>query len=153
MGSSIKDSFLSASFRFKKLDACYPSHCCIPLNEWVVMDKITNGCVCTSSRLNVTEIQTCMHLSRPAISQILNSLEKKGYIIRDIDLSDRRKLYVTATPKGSAVLKETKVSYEQMLNEVVSKFGEEDKFQLIDYLNRLVDIYEGVNNRPCHRKE
>jgi DNA-binding MarR family transcriptional regulator len=151
MGSSLKDSFLSASFRFKKLDACYPSHCCISLNEWVIMDKITNGCVCTSSTLNTTEIQTCIQLSRPAISQILNSLEKKGYIIRGIDSTDRRKLYVTATSKGNTVLKEAKTSYEQVLNEVVSEFGEEDMFHMIDYLNRLVDIYETVDSN--NRKE
>lgn len=145
MGSSLKDSFISASFRFKKVDACFPTECCIPLGEWVVMDKITNGCVCSSSRLNVSEIQTCMHLSKPAISQILNSLEKKGYIVRDIDLRDRRKIYVTATSEGSEVLKRTKTSYEQVLQEVVTQFGEKDMFNLIEYLNRLVDIYEQVN--------
>ena len=145
MGSSLKDSFISASFRFKKVDACYPSACRIPLSEWVVMDKITNGCICTSSRLNVSEIQTCMHLSRPAISQILNSLEKKGYIIRDIDLNDRRKIYVTATPRGSEVLKRTRTSYEQVLQEVVTRFGEDEMFRLIESLNRLVDIYELID--------
>ncbi|HIT90431.1 MAG TPA: MarR family transcriptional regulator [Candidatus Merdenecus merdavium] len=144
MGDSLKDRFISASFRFKKVDACFPTECTIPIGEWVVMEQIVEGCVCSSKHMKVSEIKTCIPLSKPAVSQILNSLEKKGYIIRNIDRTDRRKIAVTTTPEGTAILNETRTSYDEVLMEIVNQFGKEEMINLIEYLNRLVDIYEQV---------
>ena len=152
MSGSLRERFISASFRFKRVDACFPTDSHIPLGEWVVMDKVTKGCICSGNNLNVSEIQSCIPLSKPAVSQILNSLEKKGYIIREIDLSDRRKISVTATPRGNKVLEETKGCYYQVLHEVVTEFGEEDILMLIEYMDRLVDIYDQINEERRNKK-
>jgi DNA-binding MarR family transcriptional regulator len=142
MGGSLKERFISASFRFKKIDACFPTESSIPIGEWVVMDKISQGCLCSGSNLNVSEIQSCIPLSKPAVSQILNSLERKGYIIREIDLRDRRKISVVSTEEGNEVLKRTMADYDCMLEKVVTQFGEEDILTLIEYLERFIGVYE-----------
>ena len=63
---------------------------------------IKNGIVPPTINLDVPDIQAILHISRPAVSYILNSLEKKDYIFRKISPDDRRKIAITATDAGIA---------------------------------------------------
>ncbi|MDO5293475.1 MAG: MarR family transcriptional regulator [bacterium] len=43
-------------------------------------------------------MQELLQISNPAISYILNSLEKKSYITREINPNNKRKFTISATP-------------------------------------------------------
>jgi DNA-binding MarR family transcriptional regulator len=75
---------------------------------------------------------------------MLNSLEKKGYVSRAIDKTDRRRISVTLTAEGMKVLKAMTQYMDQTLGTTVMRFGEENTRQLISLFTLLADISEDV---------
>ena len=144
MDRALREAFISASLRFRKVDFCLAPQAGFHFGELVVLSTVTASGYTAGGRLNVTEIQQRLHVSKPAVSQILNSLEKKGCITRRIDPSDRRKIAVAATPKGDALLKQTNAGYEDAMCELFSRFGEENTKNLAELLNRFADVYEQI---------
>ena len=56
-----------------------------------------------------------LDVSKPAVSRALDSLEHKGFITRERDLSDKRARLVMMTPKGNAADPLLKETYEQIV--------------------------------------
>jgi DNA-binding MarR family transcriptional regulator len=61
-----------------------------------------------NSQLTPTQIASFIHLSKSSITACIDSLEHKGYVVRDFHVEDRRKVVVSLTQKG-------KLFCEQML--------------------------------------
>nr|WP_162306303.1 MarR family transcriptional regulator [Brevibacillus laterosporus] len=43
---------------------------------------ITGNTSCPDKKVYVSDIQSNLYITKPAVSQMLNTLEKKGYVIR-----------------------------------------------------------------------
>jgi DNA-binding MarR family transcriptional regulator len=82
-------------------------------------------------------------VSKPAISQMLASLEKRGYIRRETDTGNRRKIIITLTPKGRETVDKVKQSMDSLISHVITRFGEEDTRHLIRLLTRFQSICHG----------
>ncbi|MCR2033378.1 MarR family winged helix-turn-helix transcriptional regulator [Anaerofustis stercorihominis] len=89
-----------------------------------------------------SEISLKSRLSRPAITQTLNSLEKKGYIIRVLEENDRRKFKVSITEDGKKIVDDAFEDRFLQLMEIANKLGEEKLKQLLDILKEIVEIYK-----------
>src|SRR5579883_2589784 len=51
----------------------------------------------------VSDLSKLLHITAPAVTQMLNSLEANGLVERQNDPSDRRSVLLTLTEKGEAV--------------------------------------------------
>lgn len=89
-----------------------------------------------------SKISDKSRLSRPAITQTLNSLEKKGYIKRVLEENDRRKFKVSITEEGIQILNEAFEDKFTQLMEIANKLGEEKIKQLLDIFKEIVEIYK-----------
>lgn len=139
MREELKEQLVLSIIRVKRADSYFSSR--LQTTEMVVMFKASEGCLCDSG-MCVSDIHEAMHISKPAVSQILNNLEKRGLINRTIDRNDRRKISVTLTPEGDNELRESMDHYEKMLDAVVNAMGREDAEVLVKQINRLMDILE-----------
>jgi DNA-binding MarR family transcriptional regulator len=83
-------------------------------------------------------------VSKAAVSQMLGSLEKRGYIQREIDPDNRRKIIITLTKKGKAAVDKTKKKMDTLISLIVTQFGEENSRNIIELLNRFVQVVDGV---------
>lgn len=143
MESPLMRELVLISMRFKRVDLCPMSLSGMPASELAVMLRAANcGCREQESESCVSDIQDSLHISKPAVSQTLNNLERKGYITRNIDANDRRKIKVTITAAGCRQLDEAQRAYESALDEILTKLGTAEARTLITLLNRLMDILE-----------
>lgn len=145
MSDELREQFLTATVHLKKLESALLSECEMQINELVILLSITKGCACSKrcgTNLNVPEIQEKLHISKPAVSYILNTLEKKKYITREIDPADRRKIAINATPQGKAAAEQSSLKYNEMWEELLSGFGKENMCRLIKLLTELGDYCE-----------
>lgn len=155
MAKDLREQFIRVTMRFKKIDVCLPSVVRLHYGEMAVMSKAFAGCPLDKeggTGLNVSEIQEDLHISKPAVSQILNTLESKGYIVRTIDPKDRRKISVKVTPEGAEELNQALKCYEDALDEVIMKFGEEDTKRLILLLTKLIDTFDEISSCDQQRE-
>lgn len=63
-------------------------------NECMALCKLNSGC---STPAGLIEL---LGQSKPRISKVLSGLEKKEFITRQIDLTDKRKIYFVLTDLG-----------------------------------------------------
>lgn len=86
-----------------------------------------------------------LYVSKPAISQMLKSLEKAGYIRREINPLNRRKLTVTLTDEGRALLDRTVQRYEDRLREIIEAFGMDKTLQLVSLFTEFMAVVQDIN--------
>jgi len=144
MDNELRDRLMHAMFRFKKVGMIFPPGLDIHMGELFVMRSIDGKCPFPEHNSPVSDLPKHLMISKPAMSQLLKRLEKKGYINREIDKADRRKISVTLTPKGQEILAGTKDYADKMLDTVIARFGEDNLLQLLELFTRLTDISEEV---------
>ncbi|MDR3216856.1 MAG: MarR family transcriptional regulator [Clostridiaceae bacterium] len=150
---ALKESLIRSIFRFRKVGL--PSAC-----DGVGLEELNispSELICLKSfaanRLESEEIvcgadmQELLYVTKPAISRMLHVLEKKGYVEREINRSNRRKLTVTLTDKGTEVLARAEKKVDDALNEIIHRFGEEETRQFIEIFNRFADIADDVSGK------
>lgn len=142
MDKSLKEQYMRAIIRFRKVGIILPYTSDLNITELVVMRGLEENCPYSDNNISISEVQEGLHITKSAISQMMNSLEKKGFIERRIDTEDRRKIVVTLTQAGKDILKETKESANHNLSEIISHLGDGNTKQFIDLLNQVSDISE-----------
>ncbi|MHB1452379.1 MAG: MarR family winged helix-turn-helix transcriptional regulator [Saccharofermentanales bacterium] len=144
MEKALQDQFLRAIMRFKKTEMHFPPDSDINMSEFIVMMKLVENCTGSVKNVYVSDMKNGLFISKSAVSQLLNSLEHKGFIKRDIDTADRRKISVVLTPSGRDTMNRMKEFFDAILSETISRLGENDAQQLVVLFNRLVDITEDI---------
>jgi DNA-binding MarR family transcriptional regulator len=86
------------------------------------------------------KIQEALCINKAAVSQMLAVLECKGYINREINKDNRRKLFLTLTKEGQKTVINTGRTIDALLSEIIKRFGEDDMKQFIPHFNRFADI-------------
>ena len=93
-----------------------------------------------------SEISNAMEISGARIATTLNSLESKGYITRQIDPNDRRRILVTLTDKG----REQEEAYRRTLTETIEKMlrqlGEYDAKEYIRITRKMAELADSNGN-------
>lgn len=73
-----------------------------------------------------TDLAEKLSLTTARIANILNSLERKGFVLRSHDAADRRRVEVSITPQGRALLRSNLDEAIGGLSELVRDLGIED---------------------------
>jgi DNA-binding MarR family transcriptional regulator len=90
-------------------------------------------------------MQSTLSVSKAAISQTLGSLEKKGYIERGIDRSNRRKILITLTDSGAAALENSIGALDKLAALLITRFGEANAGKLITLVNSFAELVEDLD--------
>jgi len=73
-----------------------------------------------------------------------NQMEEKGYLNREINKSNRRKVTVTLTEKGQEAIAEASVEYNRILGEIISRLGDDNAKELVRLFNLFASIAEDM---------
>lgn len=84
-----------------------------------------------------TELAKEMFRSKHSITNLLDSLEKEGYILRTRENKDRRVVHIKLTPEGVKHVKGKVFNENAVVAKVMSCLTDKETEQLIDYLKRL----------------
>ena len=98
-----------------------------------------------------SEISDAMHSSNARISAALGSLEKKGQIHREIDVTNRRNILVTITEEGRERIRLSMEKMREHMVYVLTEMGEEDAAEFVRLIKRFSEIaYRVFDNTPPH---
>ena len=78
-----------------------------------------------------SELANTLGYTRPRMTRIIDSLEEKGYVIREQDTKDRRRVIVRCTDEGCAHAQDHSSSGVSSLAATLSKMGEHDARELL----------------------
>lgn len=88
------------------------------------------------------EISSAMMISSARVAAVLNNLEGKELITREIDKSDRRRILVSLTDKGKAAAEGHRRDVKKGVSQMLERIGKEDSTELVRILGKLADIME-----------
>ncbi len=148
MDSYLKEKLIRTIFQFKNLTATGFGTDSpgikrdINLTEMVLMKSIADNALNSARNITLRDVRWYLSVSKAAVSQTLASLEKKGYIHREPDKVERRRLIVTLTPEGREVLATHEKLFDARFDKIMNALGEYEVKQLIRIVGRLMDIVD-----------
>ena len=151
MEKNPRDELLEAINKLKKTKHIYPEMGNISHGEFVLMfmiSHIVEEKSVSSDELGVkiSELSGHLHMSNPAASKMLSSLEDKGLIERKMGKNDRRVVYAALTPPGNELMQQYKKRFLEMSDLIVDRLGEEETKSLIIIINHLCEILEQIKS-------
>jgi DNA-binding MarR family transcriptional regulator len=89
-----------------------------------------------------SEIASSLDLHPSTLTGILARLEKRGYLTRDVDPSDRRRARFRLTPRGARVDRERKGTVEAAVRRALARAGDVEVAHTEAFLAALVGELE-----------
>jgi DNA-binding MarR family transcriptional regulator len=86
-----------------------------------------------------------LHISKPAVSQMINVLEKKEYVTREICKADRRVMRILLTDLGNKVLEDGKGKFLERIGFTLDLMGDEDSEVFITLLEKYFNIISSMH--------
>lgn len=86
------------------------------------------------------EISEEMDISTARVATILNNLEDKAFIERQIDPLDRRRILVTLTPSGKAYAERHNEKVINKIAKTLEILGEHDAKEFLRITSKMIDL-------------
>lgn len=89
------------------------------------------------------DIEKAFNVTRSTASKVLTLMEKKGFVQRHSVETDARLRQIVLTEKAQTIAEQMNQHRQDMEQQLIRGFSEEEKQQLTGYLNRILDnLYE-----------
>lgn len=92
--------------------------------------------------MTATAISREMHISPSTVVGILDRLEDKGIIVRERSREDRRIIFISVTPEGKELAKNTPSPLQQKLSEALQLLPETEQSQITTALEKVVALID-----------
>ena len=102
-----------------------------------------------SDKVLPSELSTALHATTGRISALLGNLEKKGYIEREIDKSNRRNILVTITEAGHIYVEAEMKQLQSCMTQAFAEMGEADTK---DFIRLTKQFFELMQKNMPHRE-
>lgn len=143
MDQNQKDQLLNAMHRLKKEQSWPQIFSGVSRGEFFMLHKIEYLCRGENEEkpgTKISDLSAATEMSKPGVSQMLNTLEDKGLIERVMTKSDRRVVYVRLTEQGKEKLGETARQMSLLMGRIVEELGPEDTAELTRLIQKLNQI-------------
>lgn len=90
---------------------------------------------------NAKDLSQFLDINTSRVAAILNSLCKKGYIIRNQDIDDKRKIQVYMTKEGNDFYIQQRKKVLSHLSKFIDIIGEEDVKKHIETLKKISKVF------------
>lgn len=124
--------------KFKKVDLFSKVLTNLTHSEFMLMNLIK--CNSGSEGIKSSNIASIMMISNPAVSQMINGLEDKGYVERVTTKNDRRVVYVRLTELGRELLEKEKNVLVAFFSKILDRMGKEDSYRLMELVNKFCAV-------------
>lgn len=126
----------------------------IPHSEFATLKCISRKCRKTQehmeSNISISDLAEKLHVSPPALSRTLRKLEDKGYIVRNVDVRDRRSVDVQLTVQGNEIMQKAEENMHDFMDCVLGQMEPERIERLIEGLRELYRIAQKeLDNRKA----
>jgi DNA-binding MarR family transcriptional regulator len=124
--------------KFRRIMKGPPSISNLKPSEMGLLFHIMHHANVDSDGVRVSELSSRMHVTSPSVTQLVTSLEERGYVTRAMDREDRRSVNVSLTEKGNEIMKKAEENLMAMLTGLVEHLGPDKSIALTEIMN---DVY------------
>jgi DNA-binding MarR family transcriptional regulator len=92
--------------------------------------------------LSAGELALIAGLSPATTTQMLETLEGAGLVVRERSLQDRRKVMTSLTERGEALVEERRALFEPMWREAVSGFSDAELASAAAVMEKVAELFD-----------
>lgn len=92
--------------------------------------------------VSANAIAKSLNITPGTLTTAIKKLEKKGYVTRNQDELDKRKVNLMLTKKGETVNKKHEVFHKEMVEEIVKDLSINDEIILLEMLQKTLKYFE-----------
>lgn len=107
----------------------------IPAMRWRILAVLSDG------PLSVTELARIAICKQPMVSRNVDRMTQMGLLRRDVDVTDRRSIRVSLTPKGQRLVRKLQALAKEHEAAVLEPLGDENARALMAMLTRLIELH------------
>ena len=100
-----------------------------------------------NSEMKVSEISQKLKVTPPTVTQIINVLEKDGFIERTIHPDDRRSVKISLTEEGLQATEQARQTFTNTFLGLIDYLGEAESLQLAELLSNVHDYFNQLENK------
>lgn len=148
MSHAQEQALLEALNEHHKTRRHVPDFYGIPLGEFhmlklieTMMEENANS----ETGVQASQLSVRSQISRSAVSQILNSLEKKDLIERVVGTFDRRVVYVRLTANGQNITASVQKFMYHFIGKIIAELGNQNTDTLISLLKQMNQIMQSID--------
>lgn len=103
--------------------------------QYLLLQVLAYRGICTSSQLAKE-----LRVNPGAITAMIDRLDKRNYIVRERNESDRRTINIGITPTGEKVLKNSEAKRTEILGGYLSQMETEEQEKMVILLEKITQI-------------
>lgn len=111
---------------------------------------LSRGLKSRGPKIRVSDLGHMLRISKPSVTQMIQSLEGKGLIKRVQNPEDKRSMYVELTEVGAGVSEKMLDEFQASFEDMQEFLGEDDMKKLITLLEKLTDY---LNTKSENKEE
>lgn len=115
-------------------------------SELNLLVYLTYLCPPGTTGIKVSDLSKQLKITSAAVTHVIQSLEKNGYITRTMDPSDRRSILVSATKDGHDFVEAREKELFERFHHLSEHLGADDAQQLIRILNKSIRFLSTYQN-------
>lgn len=144
--SSVENStalkLMQATMRFNKAEFRQRKIVGVKMSELGLMFCIKKNVKTGTAGLMVSEISQILRVTSPTVTQLIKTMEKKQWVVRNMDELDRRAVRISLTAEGEEVVQKAIDSTLESFAGLIDYLGAEEGNQLADLLTKAYTYYE-----------
>jgi DNA-binding MarR family transcriptional regulator len=152
-GTMLAQEFIKIIAQFKKLGFAKDQNMPLKNNEYMLLFTLSNCRKAGTSGMKASEISDTLNITPGAVTHIINSLEKKGYVERVNDFTDRRIVLIKPNEKGNEVITMMNSMFFQKLKNIIEFLGDGDTKELIRILSKTLKFIREGNEEEVEATE
>jgi len=117
-------------------------------NEVAILHMI-DACRQRGDRASTTWLSARLKLNKSSVSQTLNAMEEKGWILRSLDPDNRRQTLIGLTDEGQRVMGEIRGKMISGIARVLERMGRENAERFVD----MIELFLASVKAEFQRKE
>ena len=90
-----------------------------------------------SNEITTTKLSELLGLKKASVTQMLQNLEEKGYVIKEPNKDDKRSSIIKLTEKGRSLIRDEESIYNKFETNMQKLLTEDELIQLEDLLYKL----------------
>lgn len=92
-----------------------------------------------NNKVKMTDISEQFTITLPSVTSLINSLSKKGLVVRSSDENDRRTVFVSLTKKSHDSIQKIIDQKTRKISQLVENLTEGEKKQLFHIVSKMAD--------------
>jgi len=136
---------LKAFSQFRKIHWKPPHVKELKPSEFMVVHTVKNAFMDGTEGLMVSEISDRLNIARPTVTQLVNSLQKKGILDKHNDEKDKRAVRISLSDEGKSLAKQGAEAFYHRFEGLSNYLGEKKSDELAELLQEVFDYFSEIN--------